>query len=208
MKIKYKNKKKRKIERLFIPMVLVIVLLVISIGYAIWNQDLTIRGKANANYKEPVLNFTVPYRGNNRYTTNSEFKYALTTVLKVSSDTYSGNVLTTNLAVVYKQALNTSRADGVITLTLQNNTNDTFTNGKMELIQKVDSGGCLYSYSHSLGSTQISPGGTINPTVTLDITSRKVASGTYLKYRISYKVAEYGNMVERAFYYIVNIIPK
>lgn len=202
MHIKYKGRPKKRITNITVVSLL-ILLFTISIGYSFWSDFITIRGNILGLY------YTVPYKGNDsnqvgRYTSNSDFKYLWEHILRVTSENYQRDTLTTNLSVVYKQALSTSNAEGTITLTLKNDTNYTFTNGKMELIEKVDNGGSIKGNSHNVGATQINSGTSINPTVTVKIASRDVASGTYLKYKITF-IANGNNII---LYYVINIIPK
>ena len=91
---------------------LIVVLIATSISYAIWNTQLHIYGTVTGEKTEPKLPVTITSLGEDsngvtRYTDSSDSVFISATwkdvILKITSETYEDNMITTNLKHNKKQ---------------------------------------------------------------------------------------------------------
>lgn len=206
---KYKIKKRRKtIKVSYIFLVILITCIFMATGYSIYSTELNVHGTVTAI---PKTDIEIPSVGEDengvtRFTGSAKFNSPTLNieVFRVTSETAEGNVITTNL-----QTINTTwfgialAADAEITLTIQNNSGYTFTNGQIELIEsnntKVMTGG-----AQTLDKTTVENGESAVATITGRMYGKYVTEGTYYKYQIQFDV----NGTTQYFYYILNVIPK
>ena len=197
MRYRKKNRKKP-IKTIYIFLLFVIFLIMLSISYSLWSTTLVIDGTAQLKYIEPQLPVEISPKGtdengNNRYTTNTSMAPALLgDVYKFVSDEYEGNTITTTIKHTRK-----------LSSFLSFFTKD-FLNGKIELIDSKDTNNILSKLDYKLSSDTISAGEMAKVTVTGTLaTSKDVATNTYYKFAISYKI----NEAEYYFYYTLVILP-
>lgn len=209
MKKNYKFKKKRKQISVFSFMLIILVVVTtISIAFSIWSSELVIDGTVIVGYKEPDLPVEIPSTGTvdgiTRYTVNTKLTWGLTTIFEVEDEKYEGNTITTSLRCVYKQWLDSSFIEPEITLTIPNNTQETFTNGTITLYEYNDTAGTVTNRSETLSSAMINPSGTATATIKCKLSSKSIDDNTYYHYKIAYTVGEkicYFN-------YILRVLPK
>lgn len=209
MKKNYKIKKRRKqISTISFMVVMLIIITTISIAFSLWSSELVINGKVVVGYKEPDLPVEIPSTGTTdgitRYTVNTKLTWALTTIFKVEDETYEGNTITTSLRCVYKQLLDSSFIEPEITLTIPNNTTDTFTNGRLTLYEYNDTAGTVTDRSETLSSTTIAPSGTATVKIKCTLSSKSIDDNTYYHYKIAYDVGE----KTCYFNYILRVLPR
>lgn len=209
MKKSYKIKKKRKQISVFsLMIILFIIISMMTVGFSLWSSELVIDGEVIVGYVEPSLPVQIPSTGTTdgitRYTVNTKLTWALTTIFKVEDEVYEGNTITTSLRCVYKQLLDSSFIEPEITLTIPNNTTDTFTNGTLTLYEYNDTAGTVTERSETLSSTTIAPSGTATVKIKGKISSKEIDDNTYYHYKIAYDVAG----KKCYFNYILRVLPK
>ena len=178
-------------------------------GYSIFKSELIINGTVNIT---PKVDIEIPEVGEDengvtRFTGDSSFNSPLLgrEVFRVIEETAEGNTITTML-----QAINTTFlgiklvANAEITLTIENNSGKTFSNGSIEIVEYMDSGEAVTNENHTLSKTTVENGDTAVATITGDMYSANVVTGTYYKYVISFDV----NGITEKYYYILNMLPK
>lgn len=212
MRYRKKNRKKP-IKTIYIFLLFVIFLIMLSISYSLWSTTLVIDGTAQLKYIEPQLPVEISPKGtdengNNRYTTNTSMAPALLgDVYKFVSDEYEGNTITTTIKHTRKLSSFLAfftNLSPTFTIEIPNNTSKDFSNGKIELIDSKDTNNILSKLNYKLSSDAISAGETAKVTVTGTLaTSKDVATNTYYKFAISYKI----NEAEYYFYYTLVILP-
>lgn len=206
---KYKIKKRKKTMKVsYIFLVILITCILMATGYSIYSTELNVHGTVTVT---PKTDIEIPSVGEDengvtRFTGTSKFNSPTLNieVFRVTSETAEGNIITTNL-----QTINTTwfgialAADAKITLTIQNNSGYTFTNGQIDLIEsnntEVMTGG-----AQTLDKTTVENGGSAVATITGRMYGKYVTEGTYYKYQIQFDV----NGTTQYFYYILNVIPK
>ena len=209
MKKNYKIKKRRKqISTISLMIIMFVIITTISIAFSLWSSELIIDGKVTIGYVEPKLPVQIPSTGTTdgitRYTVNTKLTWALTTIFEVEDETYEGNTITTSLRCVYKQLFDSSFIEPEITLTIPNNTTDTFTNGTLTLYEYNDTAGTVTERSETLSSTTIAPSGTATVTIKCKLSSKSIDDNTYYHYKIAYDVG--GKTCY--FNYILKVLPK
>lgn len=206
---KYRIKKRKKtIKVSYIFLIILITCILMATGYSRFSTELNVHGTVTVT---PKTDIEIPSVGEDengvtRFTGTSKFNSPTLKkeVFRVTSETAEGNVITTNL-----QTINTTwfgialAADAEITLTIQNNSGYTFTNGQIDLIEsnntEVMTGG-----AQTLDKTTVENGGSAVATITGRMYGKYVTEGTYYKYQIQFDV----NGTTQYFYYILNVIPK
>lgn len=209
MKKNYKIKKKKKQISVFSFIIIMIAIITtMSIAFSLWSSELIIDGKVLIGYKEPDLPVEIPSTGTTdgitRYTVNTKLTWGLTTIFEVEDETYEGNTITTSLRCVYKQWLDSSFIEPEITLTIPNNTEDTFTNGTISLYEYNDTAGTVTNRSEVLSSTTIAPSGTATVKIKCKLSSKEIDDNTYYHYKIAYEVGD----KTCYFNYILRVLPK
>lgn len=206
---KYKIKKRRKpIKTAYIFLVILIICIMMATGYSIFSTELNINGTVNLI---PKTYIEIPSVGEDengvtRFTGSYNFNdtWLGIEVFRITSETSEGNVITTNL-----QVINTTywifdlAANANITLTIQNNSGYTFTNGSISLLESNNTQ-VMTNGNQVLYKTTVENGGSTVATITGTMTSKYVTTGTYYKYQIQFDV----NGTTQYFYYIINMIPK
>ena len=206
---KYKIKKRRKpIKTAYIFLVILIICIMMATGYSIFSTELNINGTVNLI---PKTDIEIPSVGEDangvtRFTGSSHFNspFLGREVFRITSETSEGNVITTNLQVINTTfwGINLA-ADAEITLTIQNNSGSTFTNGSIILLESNNTQ-VMTNGNQVLDKTTVENGGSAVATITGSMKSVYVTEGTYYKYQIQFDV----NGSTQYFYYIINMIPK
>lgn len=206
---KYKIKKRRKpIKTAYIFLIILIICILMATGYSIFSTELNINGTVNLI---PKTDIEIPSVGEDengvtRFTGSSSFKSPALgrEVFRVTSETSEGNVITTNLQVINTTFWGVNlAADAEITLTIQNNSGSTFTNGSIILLESNNTQ-VMTNGNQVLDKTTVENGGSAVATITGRMYSTYVTEGTYYKYQIQFDV----NGSAQYFYYIINMIPK
>lgn len=207
---KYKIKKRRKpIKTAYIFLVILIICIMMATGYSIFSTELNINGTVNLI---PKTDIEIPSVGEDengvtRFTGSSSFGAAISNkeLFRITSETAEGNVITTNLQVINTTGLwgLTAYTNARITLTIQNNSGYTFTNGSISLLESNNSD-VMTNGKQVLDKATVENGETAVATITGTMYPKNVTEGTYYKYQIQYDV----NGTTQYFYYILNVIPK
>lgn len=138
--IKKNRKKYRTIKTKSLILIFIVIIICISIGYAYWNTSLQITGTVTAKSRDTKLPVTVKEKGVvdgiNRYTDQLDLALIWIDRYTVQAETLEGNVLTTEIKHSFKQLTSLFYIKPEFKFTLQNNTNENFTNGKIELTEK------------------------------------------------------------------------
>ena len=210
--MKYKIKKKNRISVFGIATILIIIVILMSVAYSLQKTTLNIIGNVTSAYKADELpsEIVIPpnstdENGVDRITVNTDFTNMFGIELfRVVEENVNGNEITTSLRLIYDEKFFNTRKAATITLQLQNNAKQTFTNGKVELVESNDPGGVVTNTSQSITPVTLSPGEVATITIKGSFYSRATINNTYYKYRISYDV----NGNTRYYYYTLNILPK
>ncbi|MGN1327729.1 MAG: hypothetical protein ACI4VQ_06635 [Clostridia bacterium] len=206
---KYKIKKRRKtIKTAYIFLIILIICILMATGYSIFTTRLKLNGTITLAPKTAIEipSVCADENGVTRFTGGSKFTSPALgrEVFRVVSETAEGNVITTNL-----QTINTTfwginlATDAQITLTIQNNSGYTFTNGQINLIESNNSE-VMTGGNQVLDKTTVENGESAVATITGRMYGVYVTEGTYYKYQIRFDV----NGTTQYFYYILNVIPK
>lgn len=201
-KIKRKHKS-RMISVYAVMASIIIVIVLVSTAYALWSSNLNINGNVDVNYVEPQLSFTPTQPSSGRYTTNTTFQtrwgifgVAKVTIFTISGDSYENNIVTTNL-VNNGTSLVTSTISVTFTITLQNTSDTTYTDGKVTTSEE-DTSGYMTPTRQTLSSTTVASGGTTKLTAVITLQAdASTPTGSYEDYKICFTV----NGVPRYFHY-------
>lgn len=178
-------------------------------GYSVFNTELKINGTAIAIPQKTDIEIPSVGEDENgvtRFTGSSNFSSPTLNieVFRVTSETCEGNVITTNLQVINTTWLwITLATNATITLTIENNSGYTFTNGKIKLID-YNNTKVMTNGKQTLDKTTVENGETAVATIKGTMYGAYVTTGTYYKYQISFDV----NGETQYFYYIINMTPK
>ena len=197
------------IKTVYIFIIILVICVAMATGYSIFSTEIKINGTAIAKYQKTDIEIPSVGEDENgvtRFTGSSKFNSPTLNieVFRVTSETSEGNVITTNLQVINTTLLwITLATNATITLTIENNSGNTFTNGKIELIENNNTQ-VMTNGKQTLDKTTVENGETAVATIKGTMYGAYVTAGTYYKYQISFDV----NGVTQYFYYIINITPK
>lgn len=183
-----------------ILLLILVILLTLGTGYALWSTDLNITGTATAK-KEVVdpdegepLDITILPAGNGKYA-NILFPYST----KFISDEIVNNKLTTTLKVnppIYA-------TNATVSFLFTNSSSDTYNNGKIS-VSVTGSKDAIKSDNPKFSiNTNLIPGATCQFSDTLPYDFSKIKEETTVKYTFSYEV----NGEVKVFYYLIVIQP-
>lgn len=187
-KEKFNVKKKRKV--LSIPKIMfifIISMVLIAISYAKWETTLLIEGNVIAKEPELPVDPVKPSEDSDRFTTNTSltagiFGYEVFTLV---GDTVEGNVITTKLANGSKTWFTTNMT-ATFSLTIQNNSGTTYTDGKVTY-EKEDSQGYITPQSQTLSNSTITSGATTTLTCKVQLRANSnINVGSYVLYKIEF----------------------
>lgn len=184
---------------------MLVICAVISTGYSIFTEELTINGTAIVKMAEQEIE--VPpigedENGLNRFsvTTNVENLFGME-LLRVVDEQCVGNSITTTMQVQSTFAILPRTL--TITLQLENNSKNTFTNGKVELLESSDTRSSFGSRTQNLNPVTVEPGGNTTVTISGSINVGRIQTGTYYKYRIYFET----DVGIKEFFYTLKLEP-
>ena len=198
--MKYKIKrKKRTIKVSYVCLILLVILVLMSTSYSLWQTNLYINGTVDINYIEPELPVEVVTQGD-RFSTNTSFQIGGNlinyNIFTVNGDENDGNTVTTNIvnadkpnwiiAWMYQDTVTVT-----FTMTIQNHSGFTFTEGRLEgennVNEEYDPDNRITPASANLSTTTVQNGE--NVTLTAEITfatKENITMGSYVNYKISF----------------------
>ena len=195
---KYKLKKKYTISLFSIILIIMVFLLLLSTGYALWGSKLHISGKAVAEKQvpdNPELEIAVVSH-NGAYTSVEGSSEDIVLV----SESLTENLL--------KSTLKIDEEEGLIPLNISfqiknNSTEEIYTDGKITDVEVSYPSGSISNYFRSISNSQISYGeiSKFNYSAMID-TEKFTAEGKY-RFEISFDV----NGTTKYFYYELRILP-
>lgn len=203
-KAKIKRKNKGRVISVYAIMAsIIIIVILVSTAYALWSSNLNINGTVDVNYVEPQLAFTPTQPSSERYTTNTSFQtkwgwfgVAKVTIFNISGDSYENNIVTTNL-VNNGTSWAVSTISVTFTITLQNTSDTTYTDGKVTT-REEDTSEYITPTKQTLSNTTVASGGTTKLTAVITLQADAATpTGSYEDYKICFKV----NEVPRYFHY-------
>lgn len=203
------KRKRRILNKWYILLILLVILIFISSSYSLWSTRLYINGTVIGKKEAPELPVEIPSQGTdsngvNRYTSNTNLTFVFWEIYRVVAEEYTGNTITTTIKHILKQQYSWSSVSPTITLTIPNNTSSTFTDGKIELIDSKDTNNVFQNVSYNVSSTTIDAGGTTDVTISGTLKGNlDVADNTYYNFAITYKIGD----TEYVFYYNIIILP-
>lgn len=200
--MKYKIKrKKRTIKVTYICLILLVIIVLMSTSYSLWQTNLYINGTVDINYVEPELPVELVDQGNGRFSTNTSFTIgegilADYDIFTVSGDTNNGNTVTTNIVNAGKPSwiiawMYPDTVTVTVTMSIQNNSGFTFTEGRLEgennVNEEYDPNNRITPASANLSTTTVQNGESVTLTaeVTFD-TKNNITVGSYVNYKISF----------------------
>lgn len=190
--MKYKVKRKKKtIKVSYIFLILIVILVLMSTSYSLWQTDLYINGTVTGDYTEPELPVDIVRPSADRLTTNTSLNGGLfnVSVFEFESDTIEGNTITTQIQNGTKTWL-TQTIDITFSITLQNNSDYTFTDPTIE-IEEYDPNGRINPRSTDanslLSATVVENGESVTLSVEIRFEARRdIAVGSYVNYKIGF----------------------
>ncbi len=190
--MKYKIKRKKKtFKAWYILFILITIIILMSTSYSLWQTQLNIYGTVVGEYTEPELPVNIVSPGGDRLTTNSDLTGVLfgVDVFRFESDTAEGNTVTTSISNGFKTWL-TRTINISFSLTVQNNSGSTYTDGNVE-IEEYDPSNRMNPTSQSaselLSATIVQSGDSVTLTAEISFEARyNVTAGSYVNYKISF----------------------
>ena len=211
--MKYKIRKRKKTFMTWhIVLALILMLILISTSYSLWSSELYINGTVTGKYTEPELPVEIPSQGTdsngvNRFTGGGKVNFLGQKFYIITKEEYQDNIITTTFQQNYIQSWWQNTATLSITLTIPNNSDTNFTDGKIEIVDSSDSNGIFNGdISYNVSSTTINPGETATVTIRGNLKGYVTLNNnnTHYNFVISYKVGE----VKCYFYYNMIFLPK
>lgn len=203
-KFKIKRKKGRVANISLVLFTLVLIITLITISYARWTATLTIEGTAIAKEPELPVEPVKPSTDSDRFTTNTSFQagWLNREVFKVVEDTVEGNVITTKLANGSKTSFITPTMTATFTLTIQNNSGSTYTDGTVTYT-KEDLQGYITPSTPTLSKQTISSGESTTLTCKVQFKANaNINVGSYIQYKIEFTSS---NGQKQSYYYKILI---
>lgn len=208
--MKYKIKRKKKtFKTWYILLVLIIVIILMSSSYSLWQTNLYINATIIGNLDLPELPVVVPSQGTdengiNRFTTNTSMNFAFTEIYRVTAEEYSDNTITTTIKHMYKQWFSSSNPEVTISFDIQNDSDKSFENGKIELIEYNDSNGIFTNLNYSISNVILEQGDRGEVTISGTLRGDKdVSNNTYYNFAIKYEI----DNIKYCFYYNIILLP-
>lgn len=186
------KRKKRTIKVSYICLILLVIIVLMSTSYSLWQKNLYIQGTVDINYLEPELAVEVvkPDSNSDRLSTNTSFVSVgiLYRVFEVLGDEYeNNNTVVTKLENANKVLwVGPYNKDVTFTFTIQNNSGSTYTDGIVS-VDEYDPDERIDPTSNSLSTTFLQSGQSV--TLTADITfdaKEDITIGSYINYKISF----------------------
>lgn len=168
-----------------------------------YSEQLTINATAIARAQEIV----VPPQGEDengvtRFTSSVQVENIFgMELLRVTKEEFSNGTITTTMKVMSQFAIGGKTLQ--IKLNIQNGSKNTFTNGKVELLESGGTQNSLTSRTQNMTNVTVEPGGDTEVTIKGSVYVGRITTGTYYKYKI-YFDTENG---VKEFYYVLKLEP-
>lgn len=190
--MKYKIKRKKKtIKVSYICLILLVILVLMSTSYSLWQTNLYINGTIVGEYVEPELPVDIVRPSDDRLTTNTNLTGGLfgVSVFRFESDTIDGNTVVTRITNGDKTWL-TQTITVTFSMTIQNNSGNTFTDAQIQ-VEEYDPSNRINPTSTNVNDLLSTTTVTNGNSVTLEAQIRfnatnDVTVGSYVNYKISF----------------------
>lgn len=186
------KRKKRTIKVSYICLILLVIIVLMSTSYSLWQKNLYIQGTVDINYLEPELAVEVvkPDSNSDRLSTNTSFVSVgvLYRVFEVLGDEYeNNNTVVTKLENANKVLwIGSFNKDVTFTFTIQNISGFIFTDGNV-MVEEYDPDGRINPTNATLSTTTVNNGDSV--TLTAEVTfdaKNDITVGSYVNYKISF----------------------
>ena len=202
MKNRYKLHKRYRISALGVAAIIIVILIVMNTGYALWSSKLNIHGKVDLSLNPPKLEVEIPQVGSNVYTHHIGFSNDEENYFKFISDEYSDNSLVTTIKVNSELNEIEDKKEIGINFSIKNTSGNTLTEGMIKNKETSNPGGAVTGISTNLSKKTIAQGDSTVFNFQATIDTKQIKDNTYFRYSISY--TESG--ITKYFYYTIKII--
>ncbi len=190
--MKYKIKRKKTtIKVSYICLILLVIIVLMSTSYSLWQKNLYINGTVTGEYVEPELPVDIVRPSNDRLTTNTNLTGGLfgVSVFRFESDTIDGNTVVTRITNGDKTWL-TQTITVTFSMTIQNNSGNTFTDAEIQ-VEEYDPSNRINPTSTNvndlLSTTIVTNGNSVTLAAEIRFTATDdVTVGSYVNYKISF----------------------
>ena len=190
--MKYKIKrKKRTIKVSYVCLILLVILVLMSTSYSLWQKNLYINGTVTGKYVEPELPVDIVRPSNDRLTTNTNLTGGLfgVSVFRFESDTVEGNTVVTRITNGDKTWL-TQTITVTFSMTIQNNSGNTFTDAQIQ-VEEYDPSNRIKPTSTNvndlLSTTTVTNGNSVTLAAEIRFNATDdITVGSYVNYKISF----------------------
>lgn len=190
--MKYKIKrKKRTIKVSYVCLILLVILVLMSTSYSLWQTNLYINGTVTGKYVEPELPVDIVRPSNDRLTTNTNLTGGLfgVSVFRFESDTVEGNTVVTRITNGDKTWL-TQTITVTFSMTIQNNSGNTFTDAQIQ-VEEYDPSNRINPTSTNvndlLSTTTVTNGNSVTLAAEIRFNATDdITVGSYVNYKISF----------------------
>ena len=191
--MKYKIKRKNKtFKSWYILVILIVIIILMSTSYSLWQTNLYINGTVVGEYIEPALEVDIIKPSSDRFSTNSDLTggWFGISVFRFDRDEFDeNNTITTYIQNGDKTWL-TQTITISFSITIQNNSGSTYTGAQVEIEEK-DSNNRITPTSTDvndlLSTTEIQSGDSVTLTAEIRFEARRdITVGDYVNYKISF----------------------
>ena len=205
MKRRYSLRKRHTISVLWIVIAIIVILVVMNSGYALWSSKLNIYGKVDLNFNPPKAEVLIPSTGNGKYTQQSGMSSGWIGWFDFVSDEYSDNSLTTTVKVHSNLGISASIRNLSLSFTIKNSSSNgnVYTDGKVTSIETSNPGNAVTGISAKLTSPKIKSNQSTTFNFSANVNRGIVRNSTYFKYAITFN----DGGVTKYFFYTVKILP-
>ena len=201
----YSLKRKHTMSTLAIILIVLAFLVVMNVGYSLWNSKLNISGTVTLDFDPPPIEVSVVPIANNKYVNVTGLTNDSGTALfDLVSEEYKKNELITILRVQKNSLSDWISSDLMVNFSLKNTSKNgyVYTDGKVSQLEVSNPGEALKNVSASIVPTTVSANQSSVFNFSTSINRSEIKGSAYYKYAITYKV----NGVERYFFYTIKIL--
>lgn len=201
----YSLKRKHTMSTLAIILIVLAFLVVMNVGYSLWNSKLNISGTVTLDFDPPPIEVSVVPIANNKYVNVTGLTNDSGTALfDLVSEEYKKNELITTLRVQKNSLSDWISSDLMVNFSLKNTSKNgyVYTDGKVSQLEVSNPGEALKNVSASIVPTTVSANQSSVFNFSTSINRSEIKGSAYYKYAIMYKV----NGVERYFFYTIKIL--
>lgn len=205
MRKQYSLKRKHTMSTLAIILIVLAFLVVMNVGYSLWNSKLNISGTVTLDFDPPPIEVSVVPIANNKYVNVTGLTNDSGTALfDLVSEEYKKNELITTLRVQKNSLSDWISSDLMVNFSLKNTSKNgyVYTDGKVSQLEVSNPGEALKNVSASIVPTTVSANQSSVFNFSTSINRSEIKGSAYYKYAITYKV----NGVERYFFYTIKIL--